>query len=252
MDGRWILRGSMNDSSFLSHFRAITIFEWVFNTLQEVPEPDQLLTLEEALFLTWCTNDAVHGWVHAALDGLERSLLPAAPSHGNAWHSFVLLWSALLSIYACDAPGALRHVRTAAALGDPDNDALCALIEGMACRLEGNVADALRLFNQEPEGVRTRIWGDWRFESQVLLDPSGVPEEAIAEAVDDWRLRLTTGVMGAALYRLARRTEGECPGVADALLAELDTLSYLERPLVTTLIEDIAPRPLRNIVRADE
>lgn len=203
-------------------------------------------------------EDLVLGNILGALSTFEQRLLDTAPEHGRIWHGCVLLWSGLCRLYACDPEAALGHV-SAAEEGKLDKGIPeIRLLKGMALRLTGHLEDAMKIFKPLSYSESDLFPSDrrqaaaWLLESAILAGVEhATPEEIrFLERKNRTLHHGNMGIVLAALYRLSA-TE-HTPGIQapEKILDALDNLPIYQRPVLTMLLQDILPRPLKGVQAA--
>lgn len=202
--------------------------------------------------------DLTIGDVVGALYIFQRGLLPTASSRGVAWHLSTLYWCALFSVYAGDPWSALEYVDQAEKLPPVDPLWDIRMVKGMALRLSGQIDAAIEVFHNlaDPSSGLDPFERDtaqaWLLECQAAVCPKEIDVEWIVWLIEWYYMDIhhqRSCILIAALYRFLVSAElavKDYPEPEDALL-ELDKAPLFERPMLSMLLQDILPRPLKGI-----
>jgi hypothetical protein len=234
------------------------------NRLQvEELQGKRLLTMEEMILLTRGIQAAIVGDIPRALFMFEERLMPARVDHDPIWHACVLLWSALCRLYLCDPATALQHVHEAEEKRLINNVPELLLAKGMSLRLSGRFREAIGVLRSSGrrggylQGFATerKTALAWLIESQVA---GGIGKPTLQQfkwlSDRDRFAHGTIGVYRAATYRVGLLLEADLDEKhkPPQLLAALDHVAAFERPMLTMLLEDVLPRPLKGVQPATE
>ncbi|MEN6372388.1 MAG: hypothetical protein ABFD64_10290 [Armatimonadota bacterium] len=211
-----------------------------------------------------------------------KTLLLFAHTQGPLWHSAVLLWCAMLSLYNCDPTSAPDYVSKAEEISPSGETPEIMLVKGMTKRMArdfSGASSALQFLakprlvvppgmsNMEalewvkkipPEEFPVFDLNDlamaWKMESEAAAGKLDFSEQEI-EYLERTDLDIYQGCIGifpAAVYRLLKTTGLSPKGVRspDELLAAMDELHIAQRPMITMLLQDILPRPLKGVIEA--
>lgn len=198
------------------------------------------------------------GHVRQALICFRYGLLPESSEHGSLWHTAVLLWCALLSLYDCDPLPALEYVAQAEENSPLGETPEIRMVKGMAKRLSGDLSGAVesfRLAHSHP-GRYKDIVQAWMLESEAVAGSRRVTAQQIKslENKDVVEYSGYIGILSGVLYRLLITSGLRPKGIRapDEILVVLDNVHVAERPMLTMLLQDILPRPLKGVVKAED
>lgn len=233
--------------------------------LQEINADEYSIDAGEILFLIWTVQDLTTGRLDNAFERLETKLLPRAAGRHAHWLAAIRLWCALCKLYLCDADGVLEHIVCAEQEGVVATmEYEYTLTKGLALRLKGDFDEAERCLQSiELNDAVFRDNGDIKL--QIL---SALAETMLVRGQTEYaqanmeyinrrmnslsRARaIVMGIPLAAAYRFctvldATLLYGE---TKEDILVRMDEAPAFLRPLLTTLLEDILPRPLVGVVR---
>jgi hypothetical protein len=88
---------------------------------------------------------------------------------------------------------------------------------------------------------------DWYFEAASMIGSTEIGPDIIARVTDEAKFPEISGLPAAALYRAAMSGVTAVKQKPDDLLGLLNNAPSVERPLLTMLLEDILPRPLKGV-----
>lgn len=241
------------------------------------------LDTEEVSWFTRAIEFMIVGDLTWALDCFKVLLLKAH-IQGPFWHSNVLLWCAVLSLYNCDPTSSPDYVAKAEEVSPHGETPETMLVKGMTKRLLGDFSGASETLKPlakprptPPPGLNHQellAWGSalppeerpfsfsheialaWKMESDAAAGMVSVNEQEIEylERTDLDEYQGLIGIFPAALYRLLKATGLSPKDVRspDVLLAAMNELHIAQRPMITMLLQDILPRPLKGVIEAKD
>jgi len=215
------------------------------------------ITVASGIDLAKAILNGIAGDMDGALLCFE-GLLAEGRSLDPGWYSCILLGSAIARIYAGSPAAALAHAQAAQGLDVDIRRGDFELVEAVARRLLGDLDSAiaiLRRLVRSPcllTGWNQDFLREWWWESRVLTG-ARLSRKALAALRNELDTGgATSGLPAAVLFRAACLPDLRHEIDRDMVLEELDNSPPFERPLLTLLLEDVLPRPLKGVEKTTE
>lgn len=261
----WILSESTSNEARVREMTATVNLFLPKPRMQEVDANAYSISAEEVLFVMWTAEHLALGQLEHALSMLQVKLLPRAANRNDHWLAALRLWCALCNVYLCRGAAALEHIAVAEQADVATSmQTEYALAKGLALRLQREFEQAEQCLRAV--GVGISAFPDVRLQASSALAEtllaSGSSEYAVANIevitqkanANRWCCGAVVGIALAAMYRYCTALGEVLPDGKDQsdVLADMDNAPAFLRPFLTTLLEDILPRPLEGVVANNE